>query len=85
MKGKRLQPLLKKAGIAAGIGIFELMLMTSKIRELTFCRCAPRKRSAKASIKQGMTTLYSDGILKAMKPGSPRWKRSSATSKRTED
>ena len=48
------------------MGIYELMLMTSKIREATF-----QQRSTqdirKMAIAQGMRTLYSDGIAKVLK------------------
>ena len=41
------------------------MLMTNKIRELAFAS-APTQEIRKVAISQGMSTLYSDGIRKAM-------------------
>jgi type IV pilus assembly protein PilB len=43
--------------------IFELMLMSSKIRELTF-KEATTEEIRRAAIAEGMTTLYWDGIRK---------------------
>jgi type IV pilus assembly protein PilB len=42
------------------------MLMSSKIRELTF-EGAPTQSIRKAALAQGMNNLYSDGIMKVMK------------------
>ncbi len=56
----------QKSGFRGRMGIYELMLMTSKIREATF-----QQRSTqdirKMAIAQGMRTLYSDGIAKVLK------------------
>jgi len=46
-------------------GIFELMLMTSKVRQLSF-EGASTQDIRKAAVAGGMTTLYEDGLLKAM-------------------
>ncbi|MCA9152698.1 MAG: Flp pilus assembly complex ATPase component TadA, partial [Planctomycetales bacterium] len=53
-------------GYRGRIGIYELMMMTSKIREMVF-----KNSSAidirEVAIKEGMTTLYLDGIAKALR------------------
>ena len=54
-----------KSGYRGRLGIFELMTMTAKVRELSFAG-ASTVDIQKAAIKQGMTTLYEDGILKAL-------------------
>ncbi len=54
-----------KSGYRGRLGIFELMTMTAKVRELAFAG-ASTVEIQKAAIKQGMTTLYDDGILKAL-------------------
>jgi type IV pilus assembly protein PilB len=56
----------QRTGYRGRLGIFELMLMSSRIRELAF-EGAPTQAIRKAAIAQGMTTLYSDGILKVLK------------------
>jgi type IV pilus assembly protein PilB len=56
----------QKSGYRGRIGIYELLLMRSKIRELTF-RGSSAQELRKAGISQGMKTLYQDGMLKAMK------------------
>ncbi|MCH2114409.1 MAG: GspE/PulE family protein [Pirellulales bacterium] len=53
-----------KSGYRGRLGIFELMTMNSKVRELSFAG-ASTVEIRKAAIKNGMTTLYEDGILKA--------------------
>jgi type IV pilus assembly protein PilB len=52
-------------GYRGRLGIFELMLMTSKIRELAF-QGASTQDIRKAAVKGGMTTLYEDGIRKVL-------------------
>ena len=54
-----------KKGYRGRIGIYELMLMTSKVRELAF-QGASTVEIRKAAVAGGMTTLYEDGISKAM-------------------
>ncbi|MBA4104538.1 MAG: pilus assembly protein PilB [Pirellula sp.] len=54
-----------KSGYRGRIGIYELMQMNSKVRELSF-QGASTLDIRKAAVKQGMTTLYDDGILKTM-------------------
>jgi len=50
-------------GFRGRIGIYELMFMTSRIRELAF-EGAPTQDIRKAAITDGMYTLYRDGIDK---------------------
>ncbi|MBN2216865.1 MAG: Flp pilus assembly complex ATPase component TadA [Pirellulales bacterium] len=52
------------SGYRGRLAIFELMLMSSKIRELAF-NCAPSSAIRQTAISEGMTTLYEDGISKA--------------------
>jgi type IV pilus assembly protein PilB len=53
------------SGFRGRLGIFELMLMTSKIRELTF-QGASTQNIRKEALKSGMSTLYDDGIRKVL-------------------
>ena len=59
-------PNCNKSGFRGRLGIFELMLMTSKIRELMF-KNASATEIRKVAISQGMKTLYQDGIFKWVK------------------
>ena len=52
-------------GYRGRLGIFELMTMTSKVRELAFAG-ATTVDIRKAAINEGMTTLYDDGLRKVM-------------------
>jgi len=52
------------AGYRGRLALFELMLMSSKIRELAF-NCAPTSAVRQAAISEGMKTLYEDGMIKA--------------------
>ena len=54
-----------KSGYRGRLGIFELLTMTSKVRELAFAG-ASTVEIRDAAIKQGMSTLYEDGIAKAL-------------------
>jgi type IV pilus assembly protein PilB len=54
-----------KSGYRGRLGIYELMTMTSKVRELAFAG-ASTQEIRKAAVKGGMTTLYQDGLNKAM-------------------
>ena len=47
------------------MAIFEIMMVTAKIRELIF-KSSTSTEIRKAAISQGMSTLYVDGIRKAM-------------------
>jgi type IV pilus assembly protein PilB len=53
-----------KSGYRGRLGIFELMTMTAKVRELAFAG-ASTAELRKAAIDAGMSTLYDDGIRKA--------------------
>ncbi len=55
-----------KSGYKGRQGIFELMLIQSKIRELIF-KNASSTEIRRMAIKLGMKTLYSDGIYKTCK------------------
>jgi type IV pilus assembly protein PilB len=64
MRGKGCGYCNKKA-FRGRLGIFELMLVTAKIRQMIFeNRTAQEVR--KTAISQGMTTLYNDGIRKVL-------------------
>jgi len=54
-----------KSGYRGRIGIFELMMMTNKIRELAFAGSSTQE-IRRAAISQGMTALYHDGIRKVL-------------------
>jgi len=54
------------SGFRGRLGIYELMLMSSKVRELTF-KEAPTEHIRRAAQSEGMRTLYWDGIEKAVK------------------
>jgi len=56
----------QKSGYRGRIGIYEQMLMTTKIRELTF-EGAPTQQIRRAATSQGMHTLYEDGIRKVLR------------------
>ena len=53
-------------GFRGRLGIFELMLMSPKIRELTF-NSAPTEQIRRTAIAEGMRTLYWDGIDKVLR------------------
>jgi type IV pilus assembly protein PilB len=55
-----------KSGYRGRLGIFELMLINSKIREMIF-QNASSVDIRDLAIKQGMRTLYMDGIAKVLK------------------
>ena len=50
-------------GFRGRLGIFELMLMSPKVRELTF-KEAPTEEIRRAAVSEGMRLLYWDGIQK---------------------
>jgi type IV pilus assembly protein PilB len=54
------------SGFRGRLGIFELMLMTPRVRELTFQESAADK-IRRAAMADGMRTLYRDGVTKALK------------------
>jgi type IV pilus assembly protein PilB len=55
-----------KTGFRGRLGIFEMMLMTNTVREMTF-KGEPTQNLRKVARKQGMRTLFEDGMIKAMK------------------
>ncbi len=55
----------QKKGYRGRMAIFEIMIITAKIRELIF-QSSTSTEIRKAAISQGMSTLYVDGLRKAM-------------------
>lgn len=53
-------------GYRGRMGIFELMIMSPKIREMTF-RQAPVADIRRVAIQEGMRTLYMDGLQKVLR------------------
>jgi type IV pilus assembly protein PilB len=51
------------SGFRGRVGLFELMLMSARIRELTFNE-APTMDIRRAAVNEGMKTVYTDGINK---------------------
>ena len=58
-------PHCQKGGYRGRLGIFEMMPMRAKIRELTFAG-ASTQELRKHAIELGMNTLYDDGIRKVL-------------------
>lgn len=56
----------QKKGYRGRIGIYELMIVSSKVREMIFSAQSTAE-IRKLAIEEGMDTLYVDGIRKAMK------------------
>ncbi|QDS87580.1 Type II/IV secretion system protein [Rosistilla ulvae] len=56
----------QRSGYRGRIGIYELMLVRSTIREMMF-QARSSQDIRKAAIENGMTTLYADGIRKIMR------------------
>jgi type IV pilus assembly protein PilB len=48
------------------MGIYELMIMSSTIREMSF-KGEPTMNLRRVARKQGMRTLFEDGMIKAIK------------------
>ncbi len=65
MKGKGCSN-CNKTGYRGRMGIYELMSMTNQIREMTF-KGESTQALRKVARKQGMRTLFEDGMIKAMK------------------
>ncbi|WP_435005326.1 GspE/PulE family protein [Tundrisphaera lichenicola] len=65
MKGKGCNH-CNKSGYRGRMGIHEMMVMTSAIRDMTF-KGEPTQAIRKVARKQGMHTLFEDGMIKAMK------------------
>ncbi len=81
VKGKGC-PYCQKSGYKGRIGIYELMVVTNKLREQMFANKATPELRAHA-IKEGMTTLYCDGIRKVLN-GITTLEEVYKTAKRTE-
>lgn len=71
-----------KKGYRGRVGIYELMLITPKVRELIF-QNASAQDIRKVAITQGMRTLYVDGMHKIMK-GVTTFEEVLSVAKRTE-
>ena len=56
----------QKSGYKGRLGIFELMVMTNKIRELAF-QGAATQEIRRAAVGQGMKVMFEDGIHKALR------------------
>jgi type IV pilus assembly protein PilB len=56
----------QKSGYKGRLGIFELMVMTNKIRELTF-QGAATQEIRRSAVGQGMRVLFDDGVHKALR------------------
>jgi type IV pilus assembly protein PilB len=56
----------QKSGYRGRMGIYELMVVSSKIREMMF-QGKSTIQIAEQAIKEGMTTLYCDGIRKVLR------------------
>ena len=65
MKGKGCNNCNKK-GYRGRMGIYELMTMTTQVREMTF-KGESTQNVRKMARKQGMRTLFEDGMIKAIK------------------
>ncbi len=55
----------QKTGYRGRLGIFELMLLTPRIREMAY-RNAPTQEVRNTAIQEGMRTMFEDGVMKAM-------------------
>jgi len=55
-----------KKGYRGRMGIFELMMMTTQVREMAF-KGESHQNIRRMARKQGMRTLFEDGIIKAIK------------------
>ena len=82
MRGKGC-PHCSSSGFRGRIGIYELMFMTPKMRELAFQGASSADMRGQA-IREGMTTLYRDGISKVLK-GITTLSEVYKAAKRTED
>jgi type IV pilus assembly protein PilB len=54
-----------KSGYRGRLGIFELMMMTNKVREMAFAG-ASTQDLRRVAVSQGMVPLYNDGIRKVL-------------------
>jgi type IV pilus assembly protein PilB len=56
----------QKSGYKGRLGIFELMVMNNKIRELAF-QGAATQDIRRAAVASGMNVMFEDGVQKAMR------------------
>jgi type IV pilus assembly protein PilB len=56
----------QKSGYKGRLGIFELMVMNNKIRELAF-QGAPTTKIRQAAVSQGMHVMFDDGVQKVLR------------------
>jgi type IV pilus assembly protein PilB len=56
----------QKSGYKGRLGIFELMVMNNKIRELAF-QGAPTTKIRQAAVSQGMNVMFNDGVQKVLR------------------
>ena len=56
----------QKSGYKGRLGIFELLVMTGKIRDLAF-QGAPTQEIRRAAVSQGMHVMFEDGIAKSLR------------------
>jgi len=72
----------QRSGYRGRIGIYELMLISNKIRDMIF-KSAPTRELRSAAIQGGMTTLYVDGMRKVCR-GITSFEEVHRVAKRTE-
>jgi type IV pilus assembly protein PilB len=65
MKGKGCTA-CNRMGYRGRVGIYELMMMTSRVRELAF-QGTSSQQLRKTAVAQGMSTLFEDGLNKAIR------------------
>lgn len=56
----------QKTGFRGRVGIYEMLIVDSKVREMIFAN-APAQEIRKYCMTKGMSTLYQDGLKKVMK------------------
>ena len=56
----------QNTGYRGRIGVYELMMMSAKVRELVF-KNASDQEIRKVALSEGMNTVYGDGIAKVMR------------------
>jgi type IV pilus assembly protein PilB len=56
----------QKSGYKGRLGIFELMVMNNKIRELAF-QGAPTTKIRQAAVSMGMNVMFNDGVQKVLR------------------
>jgi type IV pilus assembly protein PilB len=83
MKGKGCAN-CQRGGYRGRIGVYELMMMTGKIRELVFQKASSQEIRRAAITADGMKTLYRDGINKVLR-GITTLEEVYRVAKRTED